>query len=588
MQTQHILITGGTGFIGSRLALKCSDLGYRVTVFGQANTLSEERNRYEIRQRGITVIDGSVMDSGALEAAAQGVDVVVHLAAAQHEANITDQIFYNVNVTGTENVLHAAHSAGVKRFVHGSTIGVYGNMAGMIDEMTPCNPDNIYGRTKLAGEGKVLSHQDELTVVIIRIPETYGPGDNRLLKLFKAINKKLFFMIGPGENLHHLIYIDDLLEGFLQAAFKDLASGTLVVLAGKEPVTTNAMVSCIARELHVAPPKLRAPLCLFMLVAVLMEKVLRPFGIQPPLHRRRMDFFKKSFSFSTDRARKLLGFEPQYTFAQGVAETAKWYHMQGYLQVSAFKSEDVHESVAVKKIDPYTTAKMEPFDSFWEAPSDVEKGYSSFVQFYRVNYLKHLPRDKKTKTLVISCGPGYFVHLLRQEGYTDVHGIDSDPEKVRFAERRGLNCHVARAFEFLRETEKRYDLIIAEQEINHLTKDEILVFMELCREKLQAGGMLVIHSLNGANPITGSEALAQNFDHYNTFTEYSMKQMLLYTGFTDITVFPLQLFVFYKNPFNYVGLAFDWLLNWLFRIGFLFYGKKNRYFSKKIAAICRR
>ena len=331
METQHILITGGTGFIGSRLALRCLADGNRVAVFGQTNTPAEEQNRREIEGRGAAVIHGSVTDQGLVRTAVQGVDVVYHLAAAQHEANIPDRIFHDVNVTGTENLLQASMAAGVRRFIHGSTIGVYGKMAGTIDESTPCNPDNIYGRTKLAGEEMVRSYQDKLPVVIIRIPETYGPGDRRLLKLFKAIKKRMFFMIGPGTNIHHLIYVDDLITGFLQAARRDIPSGALFVLAGKEPVTTNAMVAVIAKELGTSIPGFRAPLWMFMLAAVLMEATLRPFGIQPPLHRRRMDFFKKSYSFSIDRAKKRLDFAPRHTFAQGVAKTCEWYETQGLL-----------------------------------------------------------------------------------------------------------------------------------------------------------------------------------------------------------------------------------------------------------------
>lgn len=238
------------------------------------------------------------------------------------------------------------------------------------------------------------------------------------------------------------------------------------------------------------------------------------------------------------------------------------------------------------KQDDQLSAKMEPFDSFWEAPEDMEQGYASFARFYRVNYLKYLPQDKETKTLVISCGGGYFVQLLGREGYVDVLGIDSSPEKVAFAVQHGLNCRVESAFPFLRDQSEKYDLIIAEQELNHLTKIEIMTFLKLCRDNLRESGMLVVHSLNGANPITGSEALAQNFDHYNSMTEYSLRQVLQYSQFRNITVFPLQLYVFYTNPLNYVGLALDWVLNWLFRISFLFYGKKNRLFSKKIAAVC--
>ena len=129
------------------------------------------------------------------------------------------------------------------------------------------------------------------------------------------------------------------------------------------------------------------------------------------------------------------------------------------------------------------TAKIEPFDSFWEAPSNIEKGYSTSFKFYKHNYLKYFPTNKESRILVISCGPGYFVNLLTQEGYSDVLGIDSFPEKVEQSSKRKLNCKVANAFSFLQDSENPYDVILAEQEINHLTKDEVLLFLKLCREK---------------------------------------------------------------------------------------------------------
>ena len=129
------------------------------------------------------------------------------------------------------------------------------------------------------------------------------------------------------------------------------------------------------------------------------------------------------------------------------------------------------------------------------------------------------------------------------------------------------------------------DAIIAEQEINHLTKEEILIFLNLCRKSLVKGGTLLVHSLNGANPITGSEALAQNFDHYNTFTEYSLRQVLEHSGFCEVNVFPLNLYVFYNNPLNYVALLADRINTLIFRINFILYGKHNRIFTKKIAAV---
>lgn len=230
-------------------------------------------------------------------------------------------------------------------------------------------------------------------------------------------------------------------------------------------------------------------------------------------------------------------------------------------------------------------AKMEHFDSFWEAPENVDKGYKSFGTFYKHNYLKHFPADRKANILVISCGPGYMVHLLNTEGYANVLGTDSIEDKIEPAKKRDLNCISARAFESLEQHKDTYDVIFCEQEINHLTKNEILVFLGLCYNSLRASGTIIFHSLNGANPIVGSENLALNFDHYNTFTEQSLVQILSYKNYSNIKVFPLKLYVFYKNPVNYIGIIIDTLISQLLRLCFIFYGKKNKLFSKKIGVI---
>jgi len=234
------------------------------------------------------------------------------------------------------------------------------------------------------------------------------------------------------------------------------------------------------------------------------------------------------------------------------------------------------------------TAKIEPFDSFWEGPEDIEKGYTTVYEFYRRNYLHHVPQDRDAPILVISCGPGYFVDMLVRQGYRQVTGIDSDPEKVEHARRRDLDCRAERAFPFLAARKQAFRAIFCEQELNHLTKSEQMVFLRLCRESLQPGGTLITHALNGANPITGPEALAQNFDHYNTCTEYTLRQMLEYADFSDTQVIPLNLYVFYRNPFNWVAWAAASLLTLCFQAAFILYGKSNRIFTKKIAAICKK
>jgi SAM-dependent methyltransferase len=231
------------------------------------------------------------------------------------------------------------------------------------------------------------------------------------------------------------------------------------------------------------------------------------------------------------------------------------------------------------------SARSEPFDSYWQGPENVEEGWDSFAQFYSANYRERLPRDLGSAILVVSCGPGYFVKFLADRGYRNVLGIDSDPAKVEHGRKRGLPCEAQEAFPHLEAGAERYDMIMCEQELNHLTKDEIVSFLELCRSNLRKNGRVIVYGLNGANPITGSEALAQNFDHFNTFTEYSLRQVLEMTDFEDVEVFPLSLYVFYRNPLNYVGLAATGFLTLVFRAFFKLYGKSNRIFTKKIAAI---
>ena len=234
------------------------------------------------------------------------------------------------------------------------------------------------------------------------------------------------------------------------------------------------------------------------------------------------------------------------------------------------------------------TAKAEPFDSFWELPGDVEGGYKKFPPYYRHNYLRYFPTDRQARILVISCGPGYLLTLLQQEGYANVLGIDSRADKLRYALERKLPCQMAEAFPFLEQARDPFDAIILESEINHLTKEEIIEFFRLCRDRLTPGGTLILHSLNGANPLTGTVALAQNIDHYNTFTDYSLSQALRLGGFEDLTMIPLRNFVFWTNPLNYVGLVLERALELGIWAMYALYGKSHSILTKKFAAIARK
>lgn len=243
---------------------------------------------------------------------------------------------------------------------------------------------------------------------------------------------------------------------------------------------------------------------------------------------------------------------------------------------------------ATPLVAPSQAARLEPFDSYWQAGKDIEKGFGAFAAYYQANYLPHLPADRDARILVVSCGPGYLVKLLRERGYRNVLGIDSDAEKVEHARKRQLPCETARAFPFLADKIGVYDVIVPEQELNHLTLDETIEFLRVCRTALKPGGRVIVYAMNGANPFVGSENLAHNIDHFYNVTEYSLEQILQLAGFADIRVFALKLYVFWKNPLNYVGLAATTLIELTLRGIFALYGKKVRVLSKKIAAVATR
>src|ERR1700730_884502 len=164
---------------------------------------------------------------------------------------------------------------------------------------------------------------------------------------------------------------------------------------------------------------------------------------------------------------------------------------------------------------PKLGARLEPFDSYWQAPADIDSGYKSFSAYYRANYLSRIPADRDARILVVSCGPGYLVDLLIESGYRHVVGIDSDAAKVAHARRRDLPCEVAEVFPYLGQHQQgEFDCIVPEQELNHLTIDETIAFLELCRGALRPGGTIIVYAMNGANPLVGSENLAHHIDHF--------------------------------------------------------------------------
>jgi nucleoside-diphosphate-sugar epimerase len=327
--SNRILVTGGTGFTGSHLCERLIKDGYPVRTIARKPETAGHLSRL-----GVEIISGDVQDFATALKATANIEKVYHIAALYRREGVPRKTFWDVNVTGTENLLKASLANGVVRFIHCSTVGVHGGI-----KQPPANEDTAYGpgdhyqESKTDGEKIAIRfmRQKQIAVTVFRPTPIYGPGDLRFLKLFKAIYRDRFWMIGSGDVFYHLTYIDDLIDGVLLCGTDDRAVGSIYIIGGNEYVTLNTLVRLIAQALAVRPPDRRIPLWPIYSLGYACELMCRPFGIDPPLYRRRVDFFRKSRAFDISKAKTELGFEPKTDLKTGIGLTAEWYQKEGLL-----------------------------------------------------------------------------------------------------------------------------------------------------------------------------------------------------------------------------------------------------------------
>jgi dihydroflavonol-4-reductase len=325
---KKVLVTGISGFTGSNLAKALIRNGDEVYGFARPSSRLNG-----LPEAGIHIRKGDVTEANSVEEAMKGMDLVYHIAASYRESGLPKREYYEVNVGGTRHVLQAALKYGVKRVVHCSTVGVHGHVENPpADENAPFNAGDLYQETKIEGEKVVREYmQKGLSCVIFRPVGIYGPGDRRFLKLFKAIKQRKFVMFGDGEVLYHLTFIDDLVRGIIACGESEKAAGEIFIIAGEKATTLNELVALIADTLGVKKPGLYLPFWILWTVSVCCEFACKPFGINPPLFRRRADFFRKDRSFSASKIERTLGFKPSVSLEEGLRRTADWYCKENLL-----------------------------------------------------------------------------------------------------------------------------------------------------------------------------------------------------------------------------------------------------------------
>ena len=329
MPNDKYLVTGAAGFVGLFMVKKCLEHGLSVRAM-----VRKESQMKQLQDLGAEVMLGDLGDRDSLDRCVDGVKGVFHIASIFRQAGLPESVFHDINAEGTRRLMEACIAAGVERVIHCSTVGVLGHIkTPPANEETEFDPGDMYQRTKLEGEQIAMKYfgEERIRGVVIRPAMIYGPTDSRTLKLYKMIAKGHFFYVGKGLATVHWIDVRDLVEAFRLAMFKPELNAEVYIIAGRSARTLKDMAEMVAENLNVRKPWLHLPVKPMQWLGSLCEWICTPLGIQPPIFRRRVDFYTKSRHFDGSKAARDLGFQAALPFEEELADIIKTYKEDGLL-----------------------------------------------------------------------------------------------------------------------------------------------------------------------------------------------------------------------------------------------------------------
>ena len=324
----RVLVTGATGFLGGHLVSKMAG-GSHVPVC--AHRQGSDTSKIDALGLEKAVLD--LTDLASMRNALHGVDAVVHLAA-YYTFTGKKEMYEKVNVKGTGDLLEACREAGVRRFVYCSSTEAMGPIASPPgDEDSPLNPQYEYGRSKARAEELVRASGLDWT--ILRPSGIYGPSNvddvaYYFITSFKGFASK--FIIGSGRNYIQFVHVQDVVQAFLKALDAPASICGTYIITQARPYTYEEVYRVLANIFQQPEPRWRLRKGLAKLMMLPIESFNALIGRENFLYRREtVESVTSDRAFSIERARKDLGYEPEYDLPEGMAETVAWYRENGHL-----------------------------------------------------------------------------------------------------------------------------------------------------------------------------------------------------------------------------------------------------------------
>jgi nucleoside-diphosphate-sugar epimerase len=323
------LITGATGFVGSRLATTLIEQGHSV------RGLVRDASRADaLKKQGVELAQGDMTDTDSLRRAVAGVDQVFHTAALVGDWPDPAAI-KRVNVDGTRDLVAAARDAGVRRVVHLSSLAVYGNRHHHgTDETTPYRYGDPYTDAKIDSERAMFEFvtRGEIEGVSLRPGFVYGPGDRTLLpKLLEALKAGKFMFVGDGSKQMNIVFIDDVVRALLSASAIGPANGRAYNITDGSIPALRDFITFIASSLGLPVPAKHVPPALAVAGCYTSEYVGHLLRVKraPLMNISRLRFLYYNQHYSIARARAELAYEPRLTYREGLPQTLDWFAARG-------------------------------------------------------------------------------------------------------------------------------------------------------------------------------------------------------------------------------------------------------------------
>lgn len=322
--TMNVLVTGSSGFIARFLIPALAAKGHAVT--GIDKRMGPAFGDY------FRFVHGNILDDDAVERAMPEADLIVHLAAEHKDFGVSESLYHQVNVDGTENLLQHASRHRIRNFIFFSSVAVYGDAPTPTNETLAPAPDSPYGKSKLLAERRIeawVAQAPDRNAVVIRPTVIFGPYNYaNMYRLIQSVARRRYVGVGDGGNIKSIGYVENVVAAAMFSMERMQPGVEIYNYADSPHMPTRDLITCIARGLGVKVPPLRIPKPLALACALPLDLIAKATKKDLPLTAKRIAKFTNSTHHRADKIVRA-GFTPPYSLEAGIQKMIAWYTTAG-------------------------------------------------------------------------------------------------------------------------------------------------------------------------------------------------------------------------------------------------------------------